>query len=98
MHAHVSNSKAVDAQGVSFSFPSPRCELKKKKGEKGAFFGQAVATSRFHCEDGALANMTRCSQTALVPCRAACGWQGELSKRPWRSGLVPRSEMPRGPR
>ena len=45
---------------------------------------QAVATSRFRCADGALANMTRCSQTAMAPCRAACGWQGDLSKKSWR--------------
>lgn len=82
--------------------PFTSVRIKEEKRHKRRLFRnvwvQAVATSRFHCEDGALANMTRCSQTALVPCRAACGWQGELSKRPWRSGLVPRSEMPRGPR
>lgn len=56
---------------------------------------KAVATSRFHCKDvpGRVANMTKCSQTSMVPCRAACSSDLELSKRSWRSELVPREEM-----
>lgn len=40
-----------------------------------------------------MANMTKCSQTSMVPCRAACtAHEPELSKRHFRPNVVPHEE------